>query len=580
MFYHCIIAFALIMVPMYIDQVPNRNSPPAILLRESVRDGRSVKKKTLANLSHWPKAKIETFRRLLRDEPLLPATEAFTIEASRPHGHVHAILGTIRLLGLDTLIASKRSRQRDLIVGMIAARLLHPGSKLSTVRTWSCTTLPDELGVGDADENELYDALDWLWARKETLEAKLAKRHLREGALALYDISSSFYYGRHCPLARLGHNRDGNKLPIIVYGVLTDGSGRPVGVDIYPGNTGDPKTVPDQAEKLRRRFQLEHIVLVGDRGMITQAQVEHLKTYPGLGWISALRSDSLRKLAAQGQLDRSLFDKENLAEIASPDFPGERLMVCFNPLLAEERKRKRSELLTATGRVLEKIAREVARRTHKPLTAVEIATKVTRNAWRYKMRKHFDVQIAEGTFTFARNEASIAREEEMDGFYVIRTSESKEKLSSADTVRAYKRLASVERAFRCLKGVDLLVRPIYLRNENHVRAHILLCVLAYYVEWHMRQALAPLLFADEDLPQQRKLRDPVAPPEPSAAVVKKRATKKTEDGFPAHSFPTLLRELGTLCRNTCRVKKIDGSTHVQDTQPTPLQTRAFQLLGV
>lgn len=565
---------------MYIDQVPNRNSPPAILLRESVREGKSVRKRTLANISHWPKNKVEALRRLLRDEPLCASTDTFLIEASRPHGHVRAVLGTLHRLGLDSLIASKHSRQRDLAVSLIAARILHPGSKLSTARSWPATTLADELGVADADENELYHALDWLLARKDSVEAKLAARHLREGALALYDVSSSFYYGRHCPLARFGHNRDGNGLPIIVYGMLADMEGRPVGVDIYAGNTADPKTVPDQAEKLRRRFKLEQVTLVGDRGMLTQTQVEHLRNYPGLGWISALRSESIRKLMDQGQLDRSLFDACNLAEITSPEFPGERLMACFNPLLADERRRKRRELLAATQRALEGIVREVKRRSRKPLRAAEIATKVTRNAWRYKMSKHFEVKIEDGVLSFLGNEQSIAREEQLDGFYVIRTSESKEKLSTENVVRAYKSLAHVERAFRCLKGVDLLVRPIYLRTENHVRAHIFLCTLAYYVEWHMRQALAPLLFADEEVAQKRQERDPVAPAEPTASAIAKRSTKKTADHQPVHSFRTLLQELGTLCRNTCRVKGIADSIHIQETQPTPLQARAFQLLDM
>lgn len=484
---------------MYVETVPNRNSPPAILLREGWREGGKTRKRTLANLSDWPPQKIETLRRLLRDEELVSPQELLTIRQTLPHGHVEAILAMIRKLGLDAMIASKPSRERDLVVALIAQRLIAPASKLGTTREWHTTTLAEELGVGEATEDDLYQAMDWLLARKERIEKKLAGRHLQQGGLVLYDVTSSSYEGCTCPLVQFGHNRDGEKgLPIIVYGVMTDGEGRPVAVEVYAGNTGDPTTVAHQVKKLRERFGLERAVLVGDRGMLTEPQIEKLKQHPGLGWITALTSGAIRELVDNGALQLSLLDEKSLAEITSADYRGERLMVCHNPLLEEERKRKREALLEATEKSLARIAKEVARRKKKPLSAAEIGMKVGKVLGRYKVGKHFECKISEGGFGWSRRPDSVEQEAKLDGIYVLRTSEPVERLSAEDTVRNYKSLAEVERAFRCLKGIDLLVRPIRHRTEDRVPAHIFLCVLAYYVEWHLRRAWAPLLFEDEE----------------------------------------------------------------------------------
>jgi len=565
---------------MYIDTVPNRKSPPAILLRESWRVGKKTGKRTVANITHWPPEQIEALRRVLKGDTLVDPQEAFDIELNLPHGHVAAVLGTIKQLQLDRIIASKRSRQRDLVVAMIAERLIHPCSKLATTRFWHTTSLAQQLAVEDADEEELYDTLDWLLARQQGIEKRLAARHLCEGSLVLYDVSSSYYEGHCCPLACPGHDRDNQGgHSIIVYGVLTDEVGRPVAVEVYPGNTGDPTTVPDQVNKLKDRFGLSRVVLVGDRGMLTETRIEKLKEYPGVGWISALRSTAVRKLANEGTLQMSLFDQKDLAEIRSAEFPGERLVACYNPLLATQRRRKRQELLAATEKGLAAIAREVARRTKKPLQDGEIGQKVGRVINRFKMAKHFTVNIADGVFSFARNEESILREGHLDGIYVIRTSEPAQRISAEDTVRAYKNLAQVERAFRTLKGIDLLVRPIYHRTEDHVRAHILLCMLAYYVEWHMRRALAPILFDDEELPQERKTRHPVKPAMASASAKSKKLLRRTPDGLEVHSFRTLLAALATQCRNLCRITTDPNApTFYRLTKPTALQAKAFQLL--
>jgi transposase len=567
---------------MYIESIPNRNSPPAILLREAWREGKRIRKRTIANLSQWSCEKVEALRRLLRDEPMVVAQEAFVIEQSLAHGHVEAILGTIRKLGLDQLIASRRSRERDLAVAMIAERLLHPCSKLATTRLWHTTTLAEELGVSAADEDELYEAMDWLLARQDRIEKKLAARHFSEGCFVFYDVTSSYYEGRCCPLARYGHDRDGKTgRPILVYGLMTDGEGRPVTVEVYPGNTGDPSTVPDQAEKLRERFGLKRLVLVGDRGMLTQTQIEKLQVYPGLGWISALRSQAIRDLVEGGFLQMSLFDRKDLAQIHSPDFPSERLVACYNPLLAEQRRRKRKELLEATEKELKRIANEVLRRTQTPLKKEEIGTKVGKVMGRYKVGKHFTVTIGEGVFSYERNEVKIDQEAALDGIYVIRTSEPAERLSADDTVRSYKNLAQVERAFRSMKGIDLLVRPIWHHTEDHVRAHLFICMLAYYVEWHMRKELAPLLFDDEELDENRKKRDPVKPAKPSTSAKKKKALKLTSEGFVVQSLDTLLEELGTRCRNRCRIRSdSDGHPFYQVTEMSALQKKAFQLLGL
>jgi len=565
---------------MYVDIVPNRQSPPAILLREGWREGRKTRKRTLANLSHWPPAKIDQLRRLLRDEPLVSPDDLFETERTQPHGHVDAILSTIRRLGLERLIAPTRSRQRDLVIAMIAERLIHPCSKLETTRVWQTTTLAEELQVADASEDELYAALDWLRARQAGIEARLAARHLREDGVVLYDLSSSYYEGRTCPLARFGHDRDGHTgRPIIVYGVVTDADGRPIAVSVYPGNTSDSTTVADQVDTLRERFGLTHAVLVGDRGLLTQPQLDHVKATSGFGWITALRSPAIRALVEAGALQLSLFDTQHLAEITAPAYPGERLIACFNPVLAEERRRKRGELLAATERDLTRLARDVARRTKTPVPASTIGLRAGKILGRFKVGKHFTLTIADGTFAWQRREAAIAQEAALDGIYILRTSEPADRLSAEDTVRTYKRLAHVERAFRCLKGLDLRVRPIYHRSERRVPAHIFLCLLAYYVEWHLRRALAPILFEDERLPTDRLHRDPVLPATCSAAARQKKATHTTDDELPVHSFGSLLADLATRCRTTLRLKRDATVTITQVPPPTPLQRRAYELLG-
>lgn len=571
---------------MYIDVVPNRNSPPAVLLREAWREGKKTRKRTLANLSDWPPERIENFRRVLRDEPLVSPGDLFETEKTLPHGHVQAVREMLARLELDRLIAAKRCRERDLVIAMIVQRLLDPCSKLATTREWHSTTLAEELGVAEATENDLYAAMDWLLERQEGIEKKLAARHLREDGLVLYDVSSSFYEGRTCPLAQFGHDRDGkNGLPIIVYGVMTNGEGCPVAVSVYAGNTGDPTTVADQIKKLRERFALQRVVLVGDRGMLTQPQIDKLKQLPGLGWITALTSTAIRDLVEQGALQLSLLDHKNLAEITAPEYPGERLMVCHNPVLEEQRRRKREALLQATEKSLQKIRKDVARRTKKPFTAAEIGVKVGKVLGRYKMGKHFACTIGAGSFAWSRRAESIAQEAKLDGIYVLRTSEPAERLSAEDTVRSYKSLAEVERAFRCLKGIDLLVRPIRHRTEDRVPAHIFLCVLAYYVEWHLRRAWAPLLFEDEERWEQRKRRDPILPAKPSASAQRKKHSHETADGLPVHSFASLLRELASRARVTYALKpqkqKAEEKTNLklqQVPEPTPVQARAYELV--
>ena len=565
---------------MYIERIPNRNSPPAILVRESWREEGQVRKRTLANLSKLPEEAIEAVRRTLQGDRLVSLDELFSVERSLPHGHVEAVLGMIRRLGLDRMISARRCRERDLVVGMIAARLLHPGSKLATTRQWTDTTLAESLGVQDAEVDELYEALKWLGQRQPSMEKKLAKRHLHESEKVLYDVTSSYYEGRKCPLIRFGYSRDhrGDR-PQIVYGLMTDSRGCPVSVEVYPGNVGDPKTVPDQVEKLRDRFGLERVVLVGDRGMLTQTQIHALKDHPGIGWISALRSVGIKKLLRQGAIEKSLLDESNLAEIVSPDYPGERLIVCYNPLLAEERKRTRNELLSETEKDLEGLKKQVARRTRKILSESEISFRVGQIIGRRKMRKHFLLSMSDGHFQYERNEKSIREEESLDGIYIIRTSESQDRLSSEEAVRSYKSLSEVERAFRCLKGLDLRIRPIFHHREDSVRAHVFLCMLAYYVEWHLRKALAPLLFDDENREQERKRRHPVGPAKPSDSAARKKQERINSDGLPIHSFQTLLAALGTRCKNLCRLLTHPDAEPVERiTQPTPLQEKVLELI--
>ena len=568
---------------MYIENVPNRNSNPAILLRESYREGSKVRKRTLANLTKWPTLLVDKLRILIKNKDAVVAdTSNFIVEQSLPHGHVEAVLGTIRKLNLDKIISSTPCRTLNLVLAMIAERLIHPCSKLATTRLWHTTTLAKELSVEDAKVDELYDAMDWLLKRQNSIEKKLAANHLAENSLVLYDVSSSYYEGRTCPLVQFGHNRDKKKgLPIIVYGVLADSDGRPISIDVYPGNKSDPSTVPDQVEKIRNRFKLSQIVLVGDRGMLPQTQIDKLKDYPGIGWISALKSSAIKKLVEQQHLQLSLFDQQNIAEIDSPDYPDERLIACYNPFLAEERKHNRSVLLAATEQQLNKILNQIERRTKTPLTESEIGIKVGKILNKYKMAKHFAIIIKDNFLKWERNEEKITTEQMLDGIYVIRTSESSQKISAEDTVRSYKNLSSVERAFRCLKGIDVLIRPIRHRTEDHVRAHIFICMLAYYLEWHMRKALAPILFHDEEIDLNKKISNPVTPAQISPSAKRKKITKKTAEQLPVHSFETIVQELGTKCRNRCRVKFAEGSPSFYIyTELNPVQKKALQLLNL
>jgi transposase len=550
------------------------------LLRRSIRNGKTVTHETLGNLSHLPDHLIEIIKRSLKGENFVPAAETFRTTRSLPHGHVDAVLTMIRKLGLEELIASEASPQRDLVIAMIAERLLFPSSKLAHTRNWHSTTLAEELDVAHATEDHLYEAMDWLLKRQRAIEKKLARRHLSEGAMVLYDVSSSYYEGKTCPLAHFGYDRDGKTgCPIIVYGVLTDADGRPVAVHVYPGNTADPKTVPDQVETLTKRFGLSRVVLVGDRGMLTQTQIDVLKKHPGLGWISALRSGSIRRLLAAGHLIKKNLEAERLAEITSPEFPDERLVACYNAQLAEQRRNKRRELLAATQAELEALAASIARRTGQPETAAEIGLRAGKIINHHKVAKHFSLTIRDGFLGWALKQDAIQKEELLDGIYVVRTSEPVERLSTADGVRSYKRLALVEQAFRCFKGIDILVRPIYHRVADRVRAHILLCLLAYYVEWHLRKAWEPLLFEDEELFEDRKRRDPVAPAQASESVRLKKRTHLTPEGLPVHSFRTLLAHLGTRCRNTCVVAgDLQKTTFFQVTEADELQAEAMRLI--
>jgi len=569
---------------MYIDMVPNRASRPAILLRESAREGSRIRKRTLANLSSWPRARVELLRRVLRGDSLVAPDEAFEIVRSRPHGHVAAALGTLRRQGLDRVIASKRSRERDLVVAMIVARILEPRSKLATARALGAetlhSTLGEVLGAENADEDELYEAMDWLVPRQARIEQALAQRHLVEGTLALYDVSSTYFEGRTCPLARLGHSRDGKSGKLqIVFGLLCNPEGCPVAVEVFAGNTGDPKTVAAQVRKMRERFALERVVLVGDRGMITSARIrEDLKTAPGIEWITALRAPAIRKLVDGGALQMSLFDEQDLAEISDPAYPGERLVACRNPLLAEDRARKREELLQATERDLAKVAAATTRAKRRLVGKAAIALRVGKVLGRFKMKKHFRLEIEDHRFHYERDLPRIASEAALDGIYVIRTSVAADALSAENTVRWYKRLSVVERAFRSLKTVDLKVRPIGHRKEDRVRAHVLLCMLAYYVEWHMRRALAPILFDDETHPAPTG--SPVAPARRSPAAEAKVHSRRLADGTPVQSFQCWLADLATLVKNRHRSKAAGALEFDITTTPTTPQQRAFDLLGI
>lgn len=567
---------------MYVESVPNRNSRPAILLREGFRQAGRVRKRTLANLSHWPPEQVDRLRRVLKGDLLVAPHEALQLSRSLPHGHVAAVVGTLRRLGLEKILDRSPRRQRDLAVALIVARVLDPRSKLATARGFRLETASSSLGpllaLDHADEDDLYQAMDWLLTRQPRIEQALAKKHLSEGSLVLYDLTSTYFEGRHCPLARYGHSRDerpGNLQ--IVFGLLTNGEGCPVAVEVFEGNTADPATVAAQVSKLRERFGLERVVLVGDRGMLTAARIEnHLRPAGGLDWITALKSAEVRKLLSAGALQQSLFDEKDLAEITHPDYPNERLIACYNPLLADERKRKRQELLAATEKKLVEVA-AATQRPQQPLRGEQkIALRVGKLLGRSKVGKHFQLRIEENRFSWQRDQENIDREAALDGIYVIRTSLSTEQSSQQETVRCYKRLAAVERAFRSFKSVDLKVRPIHHHLADRVRAHVLLCMLAYYLEWHMRQALAPILFDDDDRVAADAERDSiVAPASRSPKAQRKARRKRTEEGFAVHSFQTLLRDLATITKNQMQM---GGQSFEMITAPTELQQRAFELL--
>jgi transposase len=577
-------------VPMYIETVPNRNSPPAILLRESWREGKKTRKRTLANLSKWSEDKIDTLRAALKGGVVIgDLKSSFVTVRNLLHGHVAAALGTLRKLGLDTLIASKRSRERDLVLAMIVGRIIAPGSKLSLARGLGAETCISSLGhvldIDDADQDELYGAMDWLLKRQSAIEKKLVERHLKGGSLVFYDVTSAHLEGRHCPLGAYGHPHGGPKGKLqINFGVLCDEEGRPTAVEVFEGNVGDPTTFTAQVVKMRERFGLERIVYVGDRGMITSARIrEDLWDEHGIDWITALRADQIRPLIKDGAFQPSLFDQINLAEIEGKDYPRERLIVCRNPALAEERTRKRQELLDRTEEAFAEIAK-ATQRSNRPLRGKDkIALRVGKVRGRFKMSKHFEISITEEGFTYKRDQKKISEEAKLDGFYVVRTSVCRDKMEPEEVVRSYKHLSRVEQAFRMMKSIDLKVRPIFHHLEDRVRAHVFLCMLAYYVDWHMRAALAPILFEEDDPEAAEAQRaDVVSKAQKSPSAQAKASSKRTEDGLPVHSFPDLLKHLSTLAISEHRptIKGITDQTFLKLSELNPLQTRAFDLLGV
>ncbi len=572
---------------MYIESVANRNSPPAILLRESYRDNGKVRKRTLCNLSDWPVAHIEGLRGVLRGGTVIAAErDAFTVLRTLPHGHVAAALGTARKIGLDRVLAPDGDRCRDLVLALLVSRILDPASKLATARALSPGTATSSLGemlrLGAVDEDELYIALDWLLERQPAIETTLARRHLNSGTLVLYDVSSSYMEGRCCPLAKRGYSRDRKKGTLqITYGLLCAPDGCPIAIEVFDGDTADPMTLATQIEKLKQRFRLDRVVMVGDRGMITQARITDEIKSAGLDWITALRAPAIKGLLQSGALQLSLFDQRDIASITTPAFPNERLVVCRNPDLAAERSRKREELLAATERDLARIQAAVLRRRAPLRGAAEIALAVGAVINRHKMAKHFEIEISAAAFSFARKTAEIAAEAAIDGIYVVRTNLPAETCDDATTVRSYKSLALVERAFRCLKTVDLQVRPVYHWLADRVRAHVLLCMLAYYLEWHMRQGLAPMLFEDADKQAADTLRTSVvAQAQRSPTAVQKQTTKSSPDGLPIHSFQTLLADLATIAQNTIVTAITPKYPITMVTRPTPTQHKAFQLLGL
>jgi len=650
---------------MYVATVPNRTSPPAILLREGYREDGKVKNRTLANLSKLPPEAIEAIRRTLKGEKLVSVDELFEIveDGSPSHGHVEAVVTAMKRLGFANLIASRSSRQRDLVIAMVAARILKPQSKLATTRWWSSTTLPDMLGIGDADEDDLYDAMDWLLGHQSSIEKKLASRHLEEGGMALYDLTSSYFEGSKCPLAALGHNRDGKMGKLQVnYGLLANEQGIPVAVSVFEGNSGDSKTLMPQVDKMRDQFEIGKFVLVGDRGMITQKQIDELRGIEHVDWLTAMRPGAIRKLVEGGWIQMGLFDERNLFELEHPDWPGERLIACRNRELADRRKAKRTALLDATvaqldkvrlmvgrgrllskeaigdqvGRVLKQyrigrhytvavrddgfdysidedaLAAEAAKGAGRDATVEakrlkryrrhieviagkfdkvrtrimhgrlhgkdKIGVRVGRVVNKHKVAKHFVLYIEDNSFNFEVNQQGVDAEAALDGIYVVRTSVEKDTMDADQAVRGYKQLSNVERAFRCLKSIDLMVRPIRHRLENRVRAHIFLAMLSYYVQWHMTEAWRPLLFADEDQ-QAKTSRDPVAPAKRSDGALHKIAAKRLDDGSSVHSFRTLLSHLGEIRRNTCRCPNAGPDvTFHKTTSPNAKQLQALSLL--
>ena len=566
---------------MYVTKVPNRSSPPAVLLRESYRDGGKVKTRTLANLTDWPEGKVEALRRVLKGDTAIVSKDAFRIERSLPHGHVAAVLGMAKKLKLDKLLPP--SRLGKLGLAMIVARVIEPAAKLATARQLSEATAAHSLGavleLGAVDEDELYAALDLLGEAQPKIETALAKRHLRDGCLVLYDLTSSYLEGQRCELGRFGYSRDGKRDKLqIVFGLLCAADGCPVAVEVFEGNAGDPSTLAAQVTKLKEHFGLSRVLLVGDRGMITEARIREDLVPAGLDWLTALRAPAIQALAADnGPLQLSLFDERDMAEIASPDYPGERLIVCRNKTLAAERARKRGELIEATEADLARIKSHVESGRTPLRGADKIGLRAGAVLGKRKMAKHFELTITDTSFSFARNEASIQKEAALDGFYVLRTSVPAGALDTAAVVCAYKSLAHVERAFRSVKTVDLEVRPIHHRLAARVRAHVFLCMLAYYVVWHMRQALAPLLFEDHDKENAAMERpSPVAPAKVSAVAKAKAASRKTADGSPVHSFRTLLQDLATLTRNTVRLGDAPLATMLA--RPTPVQQEVFARL--
>lgn len=562
---------------MHIHIVPNRGSTPTVLLRESYREGTKVGKRTLANLSSLSAAQIQAMRAALRGEVLAPLEQAFEITASRSHGHVQSVALTMQRLGLASLLGAP-CVARDRVLAMVAARIVAPHTKLATTRWWHTTTLAEDFGVVEADEDDLYAAMDWLLARQDAIQKRLAARHLRQGGLVLYDLSSSYFEGSCCPLAKLGYSRDARRGTLQVnYGLLTDPRGCPVAVSVYEGNVSDSQTLMPEVKRLREEFGVEQLVIVGDRGMISNKAIDELRESEGVAWITALKSVSIRALIEQGQLQLDLFDERNLLELSSPDYPGERLVACRNVQLAKLRAHKRLELLAATERNLDKIKARVDAGKLAGQDAIGVCVGKVVN--QFKVAKHFELSIADNSFSHARKQDAIAAETALDGIYIIRTSLGSEQMDAPACVRNYKSLANVERAFRSLKTVDLKVRPIHHRTADRVRSHILLCMLAYYVEWHMREAWRELMFADTQL-QAKATRDPVAPAKRSKAALAKVARHTLDDGTPAHSFSTLMAELATIVSNTCRMPTAGplAPTFQVLTTPNAKQQRALELL--